>query len=66
VPRYNFYLRHGYQRPNGGLGRRVLHYAARARARRDFYGFDIERRAVDLLKKWRNGMARQQPPMAED
>jgi radical SAM superfamily enzyme YgiQ (UPF0313 family) len=31
VPRYNFYLRHGYQSPNGNLGRRMLHYAARAR-----------------------------------
>jgi radical SAM superfamily enzyme YgiQ (UPF0313 family) len=66
VPRYNFYLRHGYQRPARGLGRRVLHYAARARAERDFYGFDIERRAVDLLKKWTQGSARQQPRMAED
>jgi radical SAM superfamily enzyme YgiQ (UPF0313 family) len=66
VPRYNFYLRHGYQRPAGGLGRRVLHYAARARAERDFYGFDFERRAVDWMKKWRTGSARQQPMIAED
>ena len=66
VPRYNFYLRHGYQKPNGNLGRRVLHYAARARTRRDFYGWDFERRAVDLVKKWRTGMARQQPMIAED
>jgi hypothetical protein len=44
----------------------VLHYAARARAERDFYGFDIERRAVDLMKKWKNGSARQQPMIAED
>jgi radical SAM superfamily enzyme YgiQ (UPF0313 family) len=66
VPRYNFYLRHGYQRPNGNLGRRVLHYAARARAKRDFYGFDLERRAAEMLKKWRTGAARQQPMIAED
>jgi len=66
VPRYNFYLRHGYQKPDGNLGRRVLHYAARARAKRDFYGWDFERRAVDLMKKWRSGTARQQPMIAED
>ncbi len=66
VPRYNFYLRHGYQKPNGNVGRRVLHYAARARAKRDFYAWDFERRAVDLVKKWRTGLARQQPMIAED
>lgn len=66
VPRYNFYLRHGYQKPNGSLGRRVLHYAARARTARDFYGLDFERRAADLIKKWRTGTARQQPMIAED
>jgi radical SAM superfamily enzyme YgiQ (UPF0313 family) len=36
VPRYNFYLRHGYQRPAGGLGRRQLHYVAKARAKTNF------------------------------
>lgn len=66
VPRYNFYLRHGYQKPDGSLGRRALHYAARARAARDFYGFDWERRAADLVKKLRTGRARQQPMIAED
>lgn len=66
VPRYNFYLRHGYQRPRGRLARRVLHYAARARAKRDFYGFDVERRAVELLKRLRGRGARQQPGIAED
>lgn len=66
VPRYNFYLRHGYQKPNGQLGRRLLHHVARARAARDYYGFDIERRAVDLAKTWRTGIARQQPMIAED
>lgn len=66
VPRWNFYLRHGYQRPNGHWGRRVLHHAARVRVQRDFYGFDWERRAVDLLKKWRTGTDRQQPMIAED
>ena len=66
VPRYNFYLRHGYQKPNGSLGRRALHYAARARTARDFYGFDWERRAADLVKKWRTGRTRQQPAIAED
>jgi hypothetical protein len=66
VPRYNFYLRHGYERPGGSLGRRLLHRVARARARRDFYGLDVERRAVDLWKSFRAGSARQQPGIAED
>ena len=66
VPRYNFYLRHGYERPGGSLGRKLLHRVARARARRDFYGLDVERRAVDLWKRVRAGSARQQPGIAED
>jgi anaerobic magnesium-protoporphyrin IX monomethyl ester cyclase len=66
VPRYNFYLRHGYQRPTGGLSRRLLHYAARARVKTGFYGFDLERRAVDAWKRFRQGHDRQQPPIAED
>lgn len=66
VPRYNFYLRHGYERPGRSLGRRLLHRVARARARRNFYGLDVERRAVDLWKRLRAGSARQQPGIAED
>lgn len=66
VPRYNFYLRHGYERPGRSLGRRLLHRVARARARWDFYGLDVERRAVDLWKRVRAGSARQQPGIAED
>jgi len=66
VPRYNFYLRHGYERPGGSFGRKLLHRVARARARRDFYGLDVERRAVDLWKRVRAGSARQQPGIAED
>ena len=66
VPRYNFYLRHGYQKPGRRLGKRLLHYVARARAKANFYGFDFERRAVDLSKRIRTGLNRQQPPIAED
>lgn len=65
VPRYNFYLRHGYEGTSGHWSRRLLHRIARARTRRDFYGFDVERRAVDLLKRLRTGMSRQQPGIAE-
>jgi radical SAM superfamily enzyme YgiQ (UPF0313 family) len=66
VPRYNFYLRHGYQKPRGGLGKQLLHRVARARVKSNFYRFDVERRAVDLLKRLRSGIDRQQPPIAED
>jgi anaerobic magnesium-protoporphyrin IX monomethyl ester cyclase len=66
VPRYNFYFRHGYQKPGRRLGKRLLHYVARARAKANFYGFDFERRAVDLSKRLRTGINRQQPPIAED
>ena len=66
VPRYNFYLRHGYQRPGPGLGRRLLHAAARARVRADWYRFDVERRAVGLVKRLLAGGEREQPAMAED
>lgn len=66
VPRYNFYLRHAFQRPRGRLLRRALHYAARARTKRDAYGFDVERRAVDLARRLRGGRAPQQPGIAED
>jgi radical SAM superfamily enzyme YgiQ (UPF0313 family) len=65
VPRYNFYLRHGYQRPNG-LGRRLLHYPSRARVKTDFYGFDLERRAASWLKRLGGRGDRQQPRIAED
>jgi hypothetical protein len=44
----------------------VLHYAARARTRSNYYGFDLERRAVDLVKRVRGGPMRQQPMIAED
>lgn len=64
VPRYNFYLRHAHaERP--GLGRAVLRRAAAARVRRDFYAFDVERRAVEVVKRLR-GRTREQPPVAED
>jgi radical SAM superfamily enzyme YgiQ (UPF0313 family) len=66
VPRYNFYLRHGFQKPGRRIGKRLLHYLARARTRADFYAFDFERRAVDLSKRLRTGRSRQQPPIAED
>jgi radical SAM superfamily enzyme YgiQ (UPF0313 family) len=66
VPRYNFYMRHGYQKPERGLARRLLHYAARARVKSNFYRFDVERRAVDLVKRLRSGVDRQQPMIAED
>jgi anaerobic magnesium-protoporphyrin IX monomethyl ester cyclase len=66
VPRYNFYLRHGYAPTPGHWSRSVLGRVARARARRDFYHFDVERRAVDLWKRLRTGLDRQQPAIAED
>lgn len=66
VPRYNFYLRHGYQQPGRGWTRKLLHYMARARVKTDFYRFDVERRAVDLVKRIRTGIDRQQPMIAED
>lgn len=65
VPRYNFYLRHGYEKPGRRLGKRLLHLVARARAKTNFYGFDFERRVVDLSKRLRTGHNRQQPPIAE-
>jgi radical SAM superfamily enzyme YgiQ (UPF0313 family) len=67
VPRYNFYLRHGYGDPGRHWGRRLLHAASKARVKAGFYGFDVERRAVEALKRVRSGLAaRQQPPIAED
>jgi hypothetical protein len=32
----------------------------------DFYGFDLERRAVSWLKRLGGGASRQQPKIAED
>jgi radical SAM superfamily enzyme YgiQ (UPF0313 family) len=66
VPRYNFYLRHGYQQPGRRVGKRLLHYVARARARTNFYAFDWERRAVDLSRRLRTGRSHQQPAIGED
>jgi hypothetical protein len=66
VPRWNFYLRHGYQRPQPSVGRRLLHRLARARVRTGFYRLDLERRAVDAWKRLRTGVDRQQPMIAED
>jgi anaerobic magnesium-protoporphyrin IX monomethyl ester cyclase len=66
VPRYNFYLRHGYEPPRNDWPRRLLNKTARARSRRDFYAFDLERRAVSWMKRLATGTERQQPPMAED
>jgi len=65
VPRYNFYLRHGYQKPSG-WSRKLLHGIARVRVRTGFYRLDVERRAVDLWKRLRTGFDRQQPAIAED
>jgi radical SAM superfamily enzyme YgiQ (UPF0313 family) len=66
VPRYNFYLRHGYGSEQGHWSRRLLNRLSRARARRDFYHFDVERRAVDFWKWLHTGRDRQQPAIAED
>jgi radical SAM superfamily enzyme YgiQ (UPF0313 family) len=66
VPRYNFYLRHGYQNTGRRLGKRLLHYTAWVRAKTNFFAFDVERRAVDWSKRVRTGRARQQPRIAED
>jgi radical SAM superfamily enzyme YgiQ (UPF0313 family) len=65
VPRYNFYLQKAYDdRP--GLARALIRVAARLRVRRDFFSWDLERRAVDLFKRFRTGLDRQQPMIAED
>jgi anaerobic magnesium-protoporphyrin IX monomethyl ester cyclase len=65
VPRYNFYLRQAYdERP--GLVRALVRTAAKLRVRRDFYVYDLERRAVDFFKRLRTGLDRQQPMIAED
>jgi radical SAM superfamily enzyme YgiQ (UPF0313 family) len=65
VPRYNFYLQKAYdERP--GVARALVRRAARLRVRRDFYAYDVERRAVDLFKRLRTGLDRQQPMIAED
>jgi radical SAM superfamily enzyme YgiQ (UPF0313 family) len=66
VPRYNFYLRHAYEAPQPGWSRRLLRFAARARVKTGCYRLDLERRAVDRWKRLRNGLDRQQPPIAED
>jgi radical SAM superfamily enzyme YgiQ (UPF0313 family) len=66
VPRYNFYLRHAYQEPGPRWSRRLVRRLARGRVKAGFYRFDVERRAADLLKRWRSGTDRQQPAIAED
>ena len=66
VPRYNFYLRHGYERPAAAWAGACCTASRGRRARRDFYRFDLERRAVDVWKRLRTGLARQQPAIAED
>ena len=67
VPRYNFYLRHAFEKGQGGFGKRVAGRLAQWRVRSDFYRFDFERRLVDVSKRWRTGTAaRQQPAIAED
>jgi radical SAM superfamily enzyme YgiQ (UPF0313 family) len=66
VPRYNFYLRHGYEQPGRRLGKRLLHQVARARAKTNFYAFDLERRAVDLSKRLRTGLNRPPPPSGQE
>jgi hypothetical protein len=65
VPRYNFYLQKAYD-GRRGVARAIVRQAARLRVRRDFYAYDVERRAVDLFKRLRTGTARQQPNIAED
>jgi anaerobic magnesium-protoporphyrin IX monomethyl ester cyclase len=65
VPRYNFYLRHAYQRAPR-LGGALLHRAARLRVKAGFYGLDVERRAVDMVRRFRTGTVRQQPEIAEN
>ena len=47
----------------GGSASALLHCVARGRAKTDFYGFDFERRAVDLLEA---AAHRPQPPAAAD
>ena len=66
VPRYNFYLRHGYEGSGPHWSRRWLRRVARARARRDFYRFDVERRMVGWWKRLRAKDDRAQPGIAED
>jgi radical SAM superfamily enzyme YgiQ (UPF0313 family) len=67
VPRYNFYLRHGYGDAGPGWGRRLLKAASRVRVKTGFYSFDVERRAVEAVRRVRSGLTpRQQPPIAED
>ena len=51
VSRFNFYLRLGYQGPGRGLGSRLLRRAARTRLMLNFFGLDLERRAVEHLKR---------------
>jgi anaerobic magnesium-protoporphyrin IX monomethyl ester cyclase len=66
VLRYNFYLGHGYRKPSRRVGKRLLHYLARARVKTNFYAFDWERRAVDLSQRLRTGKNRQPSPVPED
>jgi radical SAM superfamily enzyme YgiQ (UPF0313 family) len=65
VPRYNFYLQQAYDR-RPGLARALVRRAARLRVRSNFFSYDLERRAVDLFKRMRTGLDRQQPMIAED
>jgi radical SAM superfamily enzyme YgiQ (UPF0313 family) len=65
VPRYNFYLQKAYDERKG-VARALVRHAARLRVRRDFFAYDLERRAVDLFKRLRTGLDRQQPMIAED
>jgi radical SAM superfamily enzyme YgiQ (UPF0313 family) len=65
VPRYNFYLQQAYDERKG-LARALVRTASRLRVQRDFYAWDVERRAVDLFKRLRSGLDRQQPMIAED
>jgi radical SAM superfamily enzyme YgiQ (UPF0313 family) len=66
VKRYTFYLQHGYERPGRRLGKRLLHYVARVRAKTNFYALDFERRAVAFSKRLRTGRNPPPPPGAED
>jgi len=66
VPRYNFYLRHGYEKPERGVGRHLLHWIARARNWTGFYRLDLERRGVELVRRWRAGLGSPLPTPIEE
>jgi len=66
VPRYNFYVRHGYSKSRGGIGRRLLGLGARVRVKTNFFGLDIERQLVGLLERLATQIEPHQPVAPED